>query len=219
MEWLDLRGQLEPRNLANKRIDGKIIKKTTGINHIIETTWPSTCVLGLYRTSFLKRHKIQFPVGVMIGEDVYFNFDFFSKNPQCVMTSCKAYVYCMREQSAMTTISYEKAEKWFYSYHTFLSHLVDGQCFTPPMQTNGIQNVINHHIAVFIPKILQFGLTEERFKWWAAQFISSSIVPLYGERSIYRFANFLFTHPRLYPLLSWIYRNILYSIYRRLHTH
>ncbi len=133
MKWLDLRHQpIDPISVSTLN-NGDIVKTTTGINHIIETTWPSTCVLGFYRTSFLKRYQVKFPVGVMIGEDVYFNFDFFSKNPLCVMTSCKAYVYCMREQSAMTTISSIRAERWFYSYHTFLSHLVDGQHLTPPL--------------------------------------------------------------------------------------
>ncbi len=208
---LDLRTTEDIRIPDTPLTDGKIVQHTRGLESIIAVNWPSTCCLGLYRTEFLKKHGIRFPKGITIGEDVWFNFEFFSKNPSVCYTSCCPYIYWQRKESAMTTISKERAEKWFYSYHALLAHLVSASNRNTTIQA-GIRHVINHHVSVFLPKVLQFGIPKRQFKYWADKFSADMIIPT-NESSIYcRLADFLFLKPSYYPYISWLYNHLIYKI-------
>ena len=128
---MDVRNQAE-RHSESQTINGEIIRNVNGIELIGEALWPSTCVVGFYKRQFLLTHNVKFPIGISIGEDVWFNFDFFKNNPSCTLTSCRPYLYWFRNGTVMTTVTKEKAEKWFHSYHNLFRHLIDYKPNTPP---------------------------------------------------------------------------------------
>lgn len=65
------------------------------------------CVWGrLYRLDFLKKHKLEFPIGIKIAEDTIFNVLCYLKKPTIAYTTEKFYDYRMnRIDSAMSDFS------------------------------------------------------------------------------------------------------------------
>lgn len=210
-------------NSELEAIGGKVIRKASGMELVSDALWPSSCCVGLYKLQFLLSHKVKFPTGISTGEDVWFNFDFFSNNPSCILTSCRPYIYWFRSGSVMTSLTKDKAEKWFHSYNALLFHLIASQSFTPHQEQaihvhRGVSKVVKHHIEVFLPKSLQFGITNERFKFWSDKFIHDNIIPQPADSMYLKLANFLFFHPSCYPALSWMYRKVfLKFFYKFLH--
>lgn len=113
----------------------------------------------------------------------------FFQNPNVCYTSCCPYIYWQRKESAMTTISKERAEKWFYSYHALLAHLASASNRNTAIQV-GIRHVINHHVSVFLPKVLQFGIPKQQFEYWADKFSADMIIPTNGNSIYCRLADF-----------------------------
>lgn len=131
--WLEMRNGVDPSaEAAGLTVSGDEKERVSGLRLVADGRWPSSSVAGLYRREFLKSRGVAFPVGVIVGEDLMFNSDFFIRSPRCVLTSCLPYVYRVHSSSTMNTISAEKAEKWFFSYYTTLKHLVDYKQNTPP---------------------------------------------------------------------------------------
>lgn len=222
LRMVDLRNGEESR-IDTQLSSGHEIEQLSGFRLIVETRWPSSSVAGLYRTSFLKSNDICFPSGIIVGEDVWFNSDFFIKSPSCVLTSCRPYVYKFHSGSTMNTLSSLRAEKWFSSYYSLFVHLVDYKRNTPPCKdsegiSKGIGKVVNHHISVFIPKALRFRIPAERFNYWAEKFVQARIIPAPSKGLSIKVANYVFQHPHTYPFLSWCCVNIFYRfIYNWFH--
>ena len=217
--WLEMRNGVDPSaEAAGLTVSGDEKERVSGLRLVADGRWPSSSVAGLYRREFLKSRGVAFPVGVIVGEDLMFNSDFFIRSPRCVLTSCLPYVYRVHSSSTMNTISAEKAEKWFFSYYTTLKHLVDYKQNTPPAQScissedlaRGLGSTVSHHLGVFIPRALQFSLSSDSFRRWARKFVKAGIVPDASKGLSVRVANFVFLHPAAYPLLSWTCVNIFY---------
>ncbi len=195
--------------------EGYIEKTTCGIDLIKNTAWPSSSVAGLYRRRFLNDQNIRFPLGISIGEDVWFNFEFFSKNPTCALTNFRPYIYWQRPGSAITSISKESGERWFHSYYHLLNHL-SLACKKYPEFESGIVRVINHHVEVFIPKALQAGLERNVFKYWGNR-LKDSNLPMGGYLT--KCFSIICNYPILYPPLSFIYRKTFLPLYHFIKFH
>lgn len=130
---LDMRAK-QPDSVVLPKIEGELLRETSRLELMRQTKWPSSSIAGFYRRKFLLQHNVKFPLGILTGEDVWFNYDFFKNNPRCLLTSCCPYVYWLREGSIMTTITEARADRWFNSYYLLLVHLSDNQQITPPTQ-------------------------------------------------------------------------------------
>lgn len=54
-----------------------------------------------YRTSTIKEHNIKWPIGINLGEDGIFYYEYFAYNPKIMIIEDRLYNYRMRENSAV----------------------------------------------------------------------------------------------------------------------
>ena len=83
----------------------------------------------LYRRNIITSHKLNFPVGVRLGEDSVFTFSFLTHSPNFYFINKPLYhYYNNREDSAVNTISYESAYSARNAFSMLSNYIIYNNC-------------------------------------------------------------------------------------------
>lgn len=209
--------QIQPSDIPQVRPEGKIVQKLSGHDMLRQGSIPESPWTGLYRRDYLVKHSLYFPVDIALAEDYDLNIRFFATNPRVVKTDSCPYIWRLHKGSSWHKASSPaRIDRFISGTMVTFNNLSDTTSQYPDL-ADGIRRIMNYRVAILTPDILRLGMSYTRFKEFADDFKKMGVVPTGCPGKISRIADFLFTHPAIYPLASRLFCNVvhpLYSVYK-----
>lgn len=166
---------------------------------------------GLYRKSFLCSHSIGFDNDMAIAEDAEFNLRVMEHHPHAVVTNSTAYIYCMREGSAVRKNDRKRAAVWMASYLKYFA-TVNSLVSRDSTLMKPLRGCLDTAALNLTAKLLAIGIPRDEFARLSRTLTHMHTVPTTGEGAWLKFVNCLYGHPGLYPFMSFVYRNFFIPV-------
>lgn len=212
-------------NSTESKKNGNIIFKGSAYNYLHNNKLERSSVVFIYKKDFIYKNDIRFKQ-YLYAEDFLFVSTVFIKNPTIIATDLPIYQYVIRNNSACTTKSLEHVRKSFEDHLHVNSQIVkfiNETCLktNDSLTYDAFKSTLNESLFDMFTRELLCNYPYRKHKKMMEILKELGLLPMqsFGKSNFHKLAkisiNILAYIPILYPIISFLYRNIFYPHLRK----
>lgn len=196
-------------HLPEGDISGSIVYEGSGIEYL-KHNWQTFVVSQLFKRSFILDNNLFFP-DLIYSEDLYFNLQVWSKNPNVRIVSSRIYRYIIYKDNNQATKKRDirhlrKCINGHMKLFSYISEL--NTLFKEKYDSSNMEILFQSVMRSFMSRVLSSDLSTSEFREIINRLTELNLIPVNNIQSRNtKIIDFMIRHNNLFPIYQIVYKN------------